>query len=65
MIVYSGTHNERNVVVKVLPKHYGAFEHESSSIEGKIVQFLGTRENEDFVELYIERCDFNFQDYFL
>ena len=35
MTVYSGTHNERNVVVKVLPKDYGAFEHESSSIERK------------------------------
>ena len=34
MTMYSGMHNERNVVVKMLPKDYDAFEHESSSIEG-------------------------------
>ena len=70
MTVYNDIHNECNTTVKVLPKDYGACLNTNLQVlrekfEGKIVQFLGTRENKDIVELYMERGDFNLQDYFL
>ena len=54
----------------MLPKDYSAYLNTNLQVlrvnfEGKIVQFSGTRENKDIVELYMERGDFNLQDYFL